>query len=118
MEGLPLALATAGAYLSRSNITFQQYLEKYHQCWNVDTRRSLRLQEYQNRTLYTTWNLSYNRLETDDPDAAHMLKLLAYFDNQEVWYDLLRAGVTKDLPARLQASLSDQFSFESVMRTL
>jgi len=47
-----------------------------------------------------------------------MLKLLAYFDNQEIWYELLHDDMTDNLPAWLQKSLSDQFSFESVMRTL
>lgn len=118
LGGLPLAVVTAGAYLRKSVITFQQYLDTYEQRWKIDPRRPMRLQEYQDRTLYTTWNLSYSRLVSDDPDAADMLRLLACFDNQEVWYELLYAGIAEPLPAWLQASLGDQTSFESVMRTL
>ena len=118
LAGLPLALVTAGAYLHKNTITFQQYLEAYENRWEVDPRRSLRLQEYRDRTLYTTWNLSFIRLETEDPDAAHMLKLLAYFDNQDIWYELLDAGMGEDSPIWLRQSVTDQISFESVMRTL
>lgn len=118
LGGLPLALVTAGAYMAKSTMTFEQYLEAYGQRWNLDPRRPLRLKEYQDRTLYTTWNLSYRQLEQDDPDAARMLQLLAYFDSQEIWYALLRAGVKEGLPAWLELTLTNQISFESVMRTL
>lgn len=65
-------------------MTFQQYLDAYEQKWNVNARRPLRLLDYQDRTLYTTWNLSYARLQEEDADAAQMLRLLACFDNQKV----------------------------------
>lgn len=47
-----------------------------------------------------------------------MLKLLAYFDSQAMWYDLFQAGLSDDLPIRLQSSLSEQISFESVIGRL
>ena len=78
----------------------------------------MQLQEYQDRTLYTTWNLSYSRLANDDPDAAHMLRLLAYFDNQEIWYDLFHVGLSDQSPPWLHATIAEETSFESVMRTL
>lgn len=78
----------------------------------------MQLNEYEDRTLYTTWNLSYSRLQTEDPKAADFLKLLAYFDNQEFWYELFHAGLSEHQPMWLQSSLAEQASFESVMRTL
>lgn len=47
-----------------------------------------------------------------------MLQVLAYFDNQEVWYELLSKGVSDDLPEWLQASLNQEIDFESVMGRL
>lgn len=47
-----------------------------------------------------------------------MLQLLAYFDNQEIWYELCRAGLSDQLPGWLRLSLAEQISFDSVMRTL
>ena len=60
----------------------------------------------------------YIKLEVEDPEAAEALKLLAYFDNQEIWYERLHACVTEGSPMWLQDSLVDQMRFESVMRTL
>ena len=54
MSGLPLASVTAGAYLAKSTLSFQQYLLEFEKRWDIDPRRPLQLREYQDRTLYTT----------------------------------------------------------------
>jgi tetratricopeptide (TPR) repeat protein len=118
LGGLPLALATAGAYLHKSNLSFEQYLQEYEKRWNLNPRRPLKLQEYRDRTLYTSWHLSYTRLENDDSDAAKLLKLLAYFDHQNIWYELLHAGVNEDLPGWLLDATADPVDFDSIMRIL
>ncbi|KJK61032.1 Tetratricopeptide repeat [Aspergillus parasiticus SU-1] len=116
LAGLPLALATAGAYLQKSPFTFQRYLEEYENRWNIDPRRPVKLQEYQERTLYTTWEISYNRLMEDDPEAAAMLRIMAYFDNQNLWYELFHAGLNNGCP--LYEVVSDDINFNGAMTVL
>jgi tetratricopeptide (TPR) repeat protein len=118
LGGLPLALATAGAYLHKSTLGFDEYLQQYEKRWNLDPRRPQKLQEYRDRTLYTTWDLSYTRLMEAHPDAAELLKRLAYFDHQSIWYELLHAGVNDKLPGWLLAATADRLDFESIMRIL
>lgn len=118
LDGLPLALVTAGASLRKSTMTFDDYLEAYEHKWNIRPRRTLHLQDYQDRTLYTTWNMSFDRLQKENTDAVQMLILLAYFDNQEIWYELLAAGLDTDSPDWLQDTLEDQTSFEATMAVL
>ncbi|KAJ9656807.1 hypothetical protein H2198_004695 [Neophaeococcomyces mojaviensis] len=118
MQGLPLALATAGAYLHKSTWTFERYLQEYERRWNINPRRPLQLREYQDRTLYTTWNMSYGRLKEEDTDAARLLKLLAYFDNQRIWFELMHAGITNNSPEWLVVIIGDASDFESAMRML
>ncbi|KAK5080183.1 hypothetical protein LTS08_008757 [Lithohypha guttulata] len=120
LAGLPLALATAGAFLhkDKSTETFAWYLREYEKRWNINPQRPLRLSEYRGRTLYTTWDLSYRRLEQEAPEAAQMLKLLAYFGQQSIWYDLLHAGKHDELPEWLVAVAGDSVEFGNVMRTL
>ncbi|OQE62181.1 hypothetical protein PENNAL_c0269G11109 [Penicillium nalgiovense] len=118
LAGLPLALATAGAYLQRSTLTFQRYLEEYEKRWDIDPRNPPRLQEYQMRTLYTTWDLSHVSLEMYDPDAARILKLLAYFDNQSLWYELFYSGLQGSSPRWLHEVIADDVNFDAVMRRL
>ncbi|KAJ5547240.1 TPR repeat protein [Penicillium frequentans] len=118
LAGLPLALATAGTYLQRSSLTFQRYLQEYDKCWNIDPRRQTKLQEYQERTFYTTWDLSYACLKKEDLDAAELLKLLAYFGNQSVWYDLFYAGLGDSSPKWLHSIFKDDMNFNGLMRIL
>ncbi|KAJ9493515.1 hypothetical protein H2202_011017 [Exophiala xenobiotica] len=118
LAGLPLALATAGAYLHQSSFTFKRYLQEYEQRWNIDPRRPLQLQEYRDRTLFTTWDLSYTRLESEDVDAAKLLRLLAYFDHQRIWYELFRGGLSDQSPEWLRNVIASYIEFESVMRRL
>lgn len=54
LNGFLLALVTAGAFLRRSTMTFDLYLDAYERQWNMSPRRPLRVPEYQDRTLYTT----------------------------------------------------------------
>lgn len=111
-------MATAGTYLHRSTFTFERYLREYEKRWDISPYRPLQLQEYQERTLYTTWDLSYSRLEKEDPEAAKILKLLAYFDNQILWYDLFHAGLTDSSPEWLREVITDDVNFNGVMGVL
>ncbi|KAJ6118771.1 hypothetical protein N7471_013391 [Penicillium samsonianum] len=119
LAGLPLALATAGTYLQRKKgFTFERYLQEYEKRWNIDPRRPTRLNEYEERTLYTTWDISYSRLKNEDPEAAKILKLLAYFDNQSLWYELFHAGLTDSSPEWLSEVITDDVNFDGVMGVL
>ena len=118
LTGLPLALATAGTYLQHSTIDCERYLKEYEKRWNISRRRPLQLQEYQERTLYTTWDLSYSRLEKEDPDAAELLKLLANFDNQKLWFELFHAGLTDSSPEWLHEVIAYDVNFNDVIAVL
>lgn len=118
LAGLPLALATAGAYLRKKKLTFHQYLEAYEQRFNIDPRRAVNLEEYADKTLHTTWDLTYRQLEEEDLLATKLLKLLAYFDNQEIWFELLHAGIGFNSPDWLQEVAGDRIGFENVMGIL
>jgi hypothetical protein len=65
-----------------------------------------------------SWDLSYSRLEKEDPDAAKILKLLAYFDNQILWYELFHAGLTDCSPEWLREVITDDVNFNGVMGVL
>lgn len=112
-------MVTAGAYLQRSSCSFQDYLLQYEKHWNVCPRRPVQLQhEYPDHILYTIWELSYTRLKQDDPDAAKLLELFAYFSNQTLWYELFHIGLSDSSPSWLGDMMSDYITFDSVMGTL
>jgi len=47
---------------------------------------------YEDHSLHTTWQLSLDQITREDECAAKLLKLWAYFNRQDVWYELLRGG--------------------------
>jgi tetratricopeptide (TPR) repeat protein len=99
-------------------LTFERYLQEYEKRWDIDERRQLQLPDYEGRTLYTTWALSYTHLQRHNPNAAKLLELLAFFDNQSIWYELLHGGLTDDAPEWLHEIVADDVRFDSIMTTL
>lgn len=116
LDGLPLALATAGAYLSQVSTSLQDYLRHYQTSWLKLQRTTPQLQSY-DHTLYTTWDVSFEHLRIQNTSAAKLLQLWAYFDNQDVWYELLAAGRDSG-PEWFSKLVSDELDFTEAIRLL
>ena len=54
MDGLSLALATAGDYLRQTSNSFAEYLKRYEKNWQDSQKNMHELSEYEGHTLYTT----------------------------------------------------------------
>ena len=66
-DGLLLALATAGDYISQTADLFGDHRYMYEQSWEELAKNSDNLKEYDDRTLYSTWNLSLKQVFAQDP---------------------------------------------------
>ncbi|KAH9906436.1 hypothetical protein F4778DRAFT_649008 [Xylariomycetidae sp. FL2044] len=116
LDGLPLALATAGAYLRRVPIDVADYLRLYRKSWAKLQASTPNLGSYQDRTLSSTWNLSYVKIQEQDLLAAHLLRWWAYFDNNDLWFELLRVDDADGPP--WVSELADELNFNSAIGTL
>jgi tetratricopeptide (TPR) repeat protein len=116
LDGLPLALATAGAYLDQVAMTCAEYLQLYHESWLQLHEDTPQLPSY-DQTLYSTWNLSYKYIKQQDPIAAILLQQWAYFSNADLWYELLK-GKGGPKPGWLAEMTKDKLRFHSTMRVL
>jgi tetratricopeptide (TPR) repeat protein len=92
-----LALATAETYLRQVSDSFTDYLQLYDNNWDDLSQYSDGLLDYDGRTLYSTWNVSYQQIQRQDPSAAELLRLMAYLGNQDLWYELFQAGTDAEL---------------------
>jgi tetratricopeptide (TPR) repeat protein len=117
LDGLPLALATAGAYLYQVSTTFADYLQSYKASWLRLQRKTPRLLLYEDRALYSTWNISLHHVKQQSELATKLLQLWAYFDNQDVWLELLQE-CQDDGPAWFLELIEDQLRFDAAMRVL
>ncbi|KAG7403952.1 Nephrocystin-3 [Fusarium oxysporum f. sp. raphani] len=109
LDGLPLALSTAGAYLDQVSMTCAEYVELYQESWKRLQKSSPQVLPYEDRAMYSTWNISYMNVEKRNKSSAMLLKLWAYFDHNDLWYDLL-CGANELAPPWLQ-SLADKLAF-------
>jgi hypothetical protein len=110
LDGLPLALATAGAYLDQTVRSFSDYLRLYKESWARLQETSPELSSYEDRTLYSTWQISFDNIKQRNPLPAELLRLWTYFDNQDLWFELLRHGDSND-PEWLRELTKDELSF-------
>jgi tetratricopeptide (TPR) repeat protein len=117
LDGLPLALVTAGAYLDQVAISLSDYFRLYKDSWARLQKTSPELNSYEDRTLYSTWELSFNHVEQRNMLSAKLLRLWAYFDNQDLWFELLRHGSSRG-PDWIQELVRDELSFHGAVRVL
>src|SRR5450432_4455997 len=117
LDGLPLALAIAGAYLDQVAMSLSDYLRLYKESWAKLQKTSPELSSYEDRTLYSTWQISFEHVERRNVLSAQLLRLWAYFDNQDLWSELLQHGDSTDLDW-LRELVKDELSFHGAMRVL
>ncbi|RYO00078.1 hypothetical protein AA0121_g13436 [Alternaria tenuissima] len=117
LDGLPLALATAGAYLHQVSTSFADYLKLYKKSWLRLQQRTPGLLSYEDRALYSTWNISLDHVKQQSELATKLLQLWAYLDNQDVWLELMQAG-RKGSPLWFSELVEDQLSFDAAVRVL
>ena len=99
LDGLPLAIAQAGAYLQESGVGVGTYLQFYEQQWKdlmeSQDRADALLQDYLDRSVWTTWTISYKAIRKKDKSTANLLLLWASLDNKDLWYGLLAVAYKK-----------------------
>jgi tetratricopeptide (TPR) repeat protein len=117
LDGLPLALATAGAYLYQVSTSLTDYLKLYKESWLRLQQKTPQLLSYEDRALYSTWGISLDHVKKQSSLAVKLLQLWAYFDNQDVWFELLREG--RRYGSKWFSELTeDQLSFNQAIRVL
>jgi len=60
----------------------------------MQTRDQVRapLQDYPDRSIWTTWSISYNTIREQDEAAANLLLLWSFLDNKDLWFELFTAA--------------------------
>lgn len=76
------------------------------------------LPDYPSRTLYTTWDLSLTEIGKRNQQAVELLAFLAYFDHQDIWYELFNGNQGIERPRWFVELFRNKFCFEGAIRTL
>jgi len=117
MDGLPLALVQAGAYVEETGCSLTDYLSLYatHRK-GLLARRSRLFRDYP-ETVYTTWSLSFQQVEQESPAAADVLRLCAFLAADAIPEELLMRGAAA-LGAMPGAVVTDPFELNDVLEVL
>jgi len=126
LQGLPLAITQAGAYLRETNMALSDFIKHYDSTWDLlmQEQDKFPLEEYSERTIWTTWRMSYEQIRHQSQEAAGLLKLWAFLDRGDLWYELvasaleLHSELDIDVPAWLLKVVTNQLAFSSALRTL
>ena len=95
MDGLPLALVQAGAYVDETGCSLADYLRLF-----ATHRKELLLRpaslwlDYPD-TVGTTWSLSFKHIEQQSPAAADVLRLCAFLAPDAIPEELFERGATE-----------------------
>ena len=117
LDGLPLALDQAGAYIEETACSFADYLTLYQ------TQRTHLLHARGRDTsghpkpVATTWSLAFKQVEQVNRAAAELLKLCAFLHPDEIPEQMLIEGATELGPV-LQLVAEDQMALNEAIREL
>ena len=132
---LPLAIDQAGAYINAKKKSFKEYLELYSQQQESLLGYKRKLSRHQ-KTVLTTWDLSFDRIESDSPDVALLFLLLCQYDNAYISDSMLKRGTapqksygrdgeevhlpaeSSGVPKSLIDLVSDEFKFDEAVEKL
>lgn len=117
LDGLPLALTTAGLYLSQTTLTCSDYIRLYKTSWAKLQLSSPEVTSYEYRTLYSTWEVSLSQLKTKYEPSSEFIGLWAYFNNNDIWFELF-SHPSIQMPSWLESIVMDEVSFHKAMRIL
>ncbi|KAJ5769158.1 protein kinase subdomain-containing protein [Penicillium odoratum] len=83
LDGLPLAIVIAAAYMRNTSTSITEYLDLYQKSWRELQSRSSPARQYKQGNMLKTWMISFREVQKRDPNAAALLLLLARFDNRD-----------------------------------
>ncbi|HYV07935.1 MAG TPA: FxSxx-COOH system tetratricopeptide repeat protein, partial [Blastocatellia bacterium] len=113
---LPLALEQAGAYIETSGCTMPHYLELFEKRQRELLERGKPSTEYPD-TVATTWGISFQNVERENPAAAELLRLCAFFAPDDIPIKMLIEGA-KSVPKSLATTATDALLLDEAVISL
>ncbi|KAF8437028.1 hypothetical protein BDZ91DRAFT_703295 [Kalaharituber pfeilii] len=113
---LPLAIDQAGACIYALDSSFSHYLSEYENkvTYLLSTEWKLGTHD---RAVFAAWDLSFNAIQEQNANAAELLLLCGFLDNNDICEELLQRGMKLPMnDASLKNSIRVLFSYSMVKR--
>ena len=123
LDGLPLALAQAAAYMQATGDRVAEYLESFRQRRADMLARGASARH--GKTVASTWALAFGRLQQDTPTAVGLLRLMAFCAPEAIPLRLLlqpgpdlREQLGQEVVPLLAPLLADQLTAKDAIAAL
>lgn len=117
LDGLPLALDQAGAYIEEVGCSLSDYLDHYQtQRVALLNRRGNLIADHP-ESVSTTFSLSFEKVEQANPAAADLLRLCAFLDPDAIPEEIITEGAS-DLSSILQPIASNPVALDETLAAL
>jgi transcriptional regulator with XRE-family HTH domain len=115
MDGLPLALDQAAAYIEENECSLQDYLSLYqtHRTALLNRRGTFSKRDYP-KPVVTTWSLSFEQVQENNPAAADLLRLCAFLHPDAIPEEMISTGAA-ELGPILQLVAEDSIQWVSIL---
>jgi hypothetical protein len=117
MDGLPLAIDQAGAYIEETKCSLAAYLKAYQKRRNELLRQRGRVKKDHPDAVATTWSLNFEQVEQQSPLAAELLRCLAFLAPEAIPEELIVNGAT-ELGEQLEPIAADETRLDEAIRIL
>src|SRR6266581_3329249 len=117
LDGLPLALDQAAAYIEETRCGLSQYLDLYGTRRKQLLLRRGRFPIDHPDSVAATWSLSFQQVEQESLAAADLLRLLAFLDPEAIPAEIIILGAAGLGPA-LGEMASDPLKLDNIIELL
>src|SRR5712692_1193736 len=117
MDGLPLAIDQAGAFIEETQCSVSDYLQRYLQRQAVLLKRRGGSGKDHPEPVATTWSLSFERVDQLDPLAAELLRCCAFLAPDAIPEQMIIDGAS-ELGTLLQPIAENVLLLDEALGTL
>lgn len=117
LDGLPLALDQAGAYIEETRCGLSQYLKLYGSRRKELLLRRGRFPIDHPASVVATWSLSFQQVEQESLAAADLLRLFAFLDPETIPEEIIMLGAP-ELGSALAAVADDPLQVDAMIELL
>ncbi|KAF3921377.1 Nephrocystin-3 [Dactylellina cionopaga] len=116
---MPLAINLAGAFISRTKISVEEYTSHYQNNFiNAQSTKPRFGWDYRSDTVAATWEISFAAIERQDKGAASLLLTCSYLNPkelaQDLWYSESLSN-SREIEVRRRVSLLASYSLVRMM---
>jgi len=117
LDGLPLAINQAGAYIEETECGLSHYLQLYQtHRWALLQWQETLATDYP-YSVATTWSLSFEKIAQTNPAATELLQIFAFLVPDAIPEEMLIQG-NSEFSSALQTATADIIQFNETIRSL